>query len=282
MRKHAAFVAKWLWRHLVGQRASQRLIGAVARLAGVDLLVYAYKQIGILKCEDFHATGERHVVRDVLKQRLRKPDPIFFDVGANLGNYSAELRSHFPGAQLYAIEPNPHTFKTLSARLQSAKDHCFCVAFGDAVESRPIYTYDRELNSSHSSILKEVFLDIHRNKNISSFDIHLTRLDDFCEANQIERIDFLKIDTEGYELNVLKGAERMLRENRIAMIQFEFNSMLVCSRVFLRDFYALLGQYEFFRMDSNRLIPLAEYDARNEIFQFQNIFCCQREIDRYR
>jgi hypothetical protein len=47
--------------------------------------------------------------------------------------------------------------------------------------------------------------------------------------------------------------------------------MNVISRVFLRDFYKLIPQYAFFRLDEGRLIPLGEYSTRNEIFQFHNI-----------
>ena len=49
------------------------------------------------------------------------------------------------------------------------------------------------------------------------------------------------------------------------------DQMNVAARVFLRDFYDLLSDYRFFRLDTRRLIPLGPYQPRNEIFQFQNL-----------
>src|SRR6185436_3522307 len=85
-------------------------------------------------------------------------------------------------------------------------------------------------------------------------------------------VDFLKIDTEGNELKVLKGAQSLLQKNAIRAIQFEFNEMNVVSRVFLRDFYDILAGYTFYRLLPDGLLPLGRYSARNEIFAFQNIF----------
>jgi FkbM family methyltransferase len=267
---------KRIWRRLIGQKATQVLIGGLSKLGDVDLLLYAYRQMGILKFENFDASGERHLIQKVLKQKLRDSSPTLFDVGANRGAYSIELRSQFPDAKLFAFEPNPQTFKLLCSRLQSPNDHCYRFALGDRVESRAIYTYQNIPDSSHSSMYKDVFISIHNATDVLSYEIPIVTLDAFCEALQIERIDFLKIDTEGYELNVLRGAERLLKERRIKMIQFEFNSMLVSARVFLRDFYSLLNQFDIYRIDTERLIPLPHYDARNEIFQFQNFFASER------
>ncbi len=80
----------------------------------------------------------------------------------------------------------------------------------------------------------------------------------------------MKLDTEGHELEVLKGATGLISQDAIGVIQFEFNEMNVLSRVFLRDFYRLLEGYYMYRLDSNRLVPLYRYSSENEIFRFQN------------
>ena len=53
--------------------------------------------------------------------------------------------------------------------------------------------------------------------------MHVDTIDDFCSANRIPKIDILKIDTEGFDLNVLKGAKQMLSRGQIAFIYTEFN-----------------------------------------------------------
>ena len=81
----------------------------------------------------------------------------------------------------------------------------------------------------------------------------------------------LKIDVEGFELEVLKGAEKLLREGRIKIIQFEFNEVNIIQRRFLKDFYDELPGFDFYRLDENRLIALNEWQPKHEIFLFQKV-----------
>ena len=86
-----------------------------------------------------------------------------------------------------------------------------------------------------------VLKDLHRAKTIKETNVPLITLDAYCCAASIRGIDFLKIDTEGNELKVLKGSQAMIQKNAIRAIQFEFNEMNVVSRVFLKDFYDILA-----------------------------------------
>ena len=82
----------------------------------------------------------------------------------------------------------------------------------------------------------------------------------------------LKIDTEGHELEVLKGFEPYIRQNKVDLIHFEFNEMNVASRVFFKDFWEFLPNYDFYRMLQDGLIPIKNYNpVYCEIFAYQNI-----------
>jgi hypothetical protein len=70
----------------------------------------------------------------------------------------------------------------------------------------------------------------------------------------------------------------MISLDRIDFIQFEFNEMNIISRVFLKDFYQILSNYNLYRLDSNRLIPLFNYDSTNEIFKFQNFLAIHNYV----
>ena len=61
------------------------------------------------------------------------------------------------------------------------------------------------------------------------------------------------------------------QQNKIKCIQFEFNEMNVCARVFLKDYYELLPQYQFYRLVEKGLKSLGNYSPKNEIFRYQNI-----------
>jgi hypothetical protein len=106
----------------------------------------------------------------------------------------------------------------------------------------------------------------------------MTTVDRFCKEKGLAAIDLLKIDTEGCELQVLKGASEMLSGGRVKVIQFEFGECNVFSRVFLRDFYEVLPGFRMYRLDSNGLIPLPSYESTNEIFRFQNIIAISKNI----
>ena len=92
-------------------------------------------------------------------------------------------------------------------------------------------------------------------------------LADFCQQQNVSKIDFLKMDVEGYELAVLKGAANMLAAGSIRFIQFEFGGTHVDTRVFFKDFYYLLSpKYNIYRILKNGLWQVVKYGEKEEIF----------------
>ena len=105
-------------------------------------------------------------------------------------------------------------------------------------------------------------------------EVRVISVDDFCRDRQIDRVDLLKIDTEGYEYDVLRGASETIDSRGVRWIQFEFNSMNVLGRKFFSDFESLLiPQFQLCRLlRSGQLLPLAlEPLWLREQFVFQNI-----------
>jgi FkbM family methyltransferase len=242
----------------------------VLHYSGVDPLNFVQRGIGIGNYETEQISGEKFLVDQVLPRLLTRKHTVLFDVGANVGHYSKSLSSAFPSAQILAFEPVPQTFESLRARLTGSLVKCYPVGLSDAEGSAIIYDYDQAEGSEHASLFSGVF-DLHRAKKIKEIHVPLITMDAFCAAEQISEIDFLKIDTEGNELRVLKGAQSLISKRAIRAIQFEFNEMNVVSRVFLRDFYDILPGYTFYRLLPEGLLPLGQYSSRNEIFAFQNI-----------
>ncbi|MBK6830417.1 MAG: FkbM family methyltransferase [Flavobacteriales bacterium] len=90
--------------------------------------------------------------------------------------------------------------------------------------------------------------------------IELRTVDGFCQEQGIERIHYLKVDTEGHELSVLKGAHEMIEQGKVDFIQFEFGECHLDSRVFFRDLFTFLSpRYLVHRILPEGIWPLPAY-----------------------
>jgi FkbM family methyltransferase len=219
-------------------------------------------------------SGEHYLLRKLRDKDIR----IVVDVGANVGWYVLDIHQFLPGAEIYAIEPHPRTFELLKKNMRGIRVHMFNIGFGDRTGDETLWDFANDPPMKHtepisyfSSTLRGVIDELHR-KNAQDFIFPITTLDRFASAENIPVIDLLKIDTEGTELDVLKGAKILLDTKRIRFIQFEFNEMNVYSRTFFRDFIDLLPGYTFYRLMPSGFYQLGPYrPSTHEIFAFQNI-----------
>jgi FkbM family methyltransferase len=223
--------------------------------------------IGVLNYKDDVCSGEGWF----LLERLRGiAKPVVFDVGGNEGDYSADVLTLNPKTRLFAFEPHPHTFLRASERLAPLGAQMINAACGKTAGKMTLYDHT-STGSEHASLYKGVIEDLHHTE-ANAYEVQVVDLDTFAMERGIDHIDLLKIDTEGHEIEVLRGATRLLSERRIEAIQFEFNEMNIVSRTFLRDFYSALPEYRLYRMVRDGLVPLPEEPSSVwEIFAFQNI-----------
>lgn len=266
--------------------ATKSLIQKLCALLGINILELAHNANGILKYQDMSISGEEYFLKDVLFNYFEKnniQEPILLDVGANIGDYSFELSKIFPNAKIYSFEPNPSSYKILVKNVKGFDNlKCFNIGLGSQSGEMKIFTYKGDTETQHASLFEKVLLDLHKNNDLVSFNVEIDSIDNFCKSTSLGKIDFLKIDTEGYELEVLKGALALIKEKKIEFIQFEFNEMNIISRVFLKDFYDILIGYSFYRLNTNNLIPLYGYNNINEIFRFHNIIAIKDEINIFK
>ena len=168
------------------------------------------------------------------------------------------------GARVHAFEPSAASLEQLRAAV-AAKACVHAYGLGDMEEEREL------LSTSNADGMASVYA---RQRPGLVWDwsetVRIRRLDDVCAEEAIERIDLLKLDVEGHELAVLEGASRMLAEDRVRMVQFEFGGTALDARVYLRDFFRLLEpRFCLFRILRDGLAPI-EYDERWEIFTTAN------------
>lgn len=217
-------------------------------------------------------SGEENFVVNVLKgQLLQKEKPIIFDVGANEGRYAEFILKHYPLSDFYCFEPHPKTFSRLEKRLDGADVNCRKEALGSKVGVQTLYERnDFPDGSEMASLHKRVITDFHKAKS-DEYSVTVNTVDKLVKDLKLERVDFIKIDVEGHELEVLKGAKKTIADNKLKIIQFEFNHPNIASRVFMRDFRDILPDYTFFRLRENNLLPVLDHVIFQEIFGYQNI-----------
>lgn len=233
--------------------------------------------MGINNYENERISGEAAFINHIGKLFGNKKI-IIFDVGANVGNYSVRIKKEFPRSTIFAFEPHPLTFATLTKNTQKLNIKVVNAGMGEKNAACKIYDYLDDDGSEHASMFKNVIEDIHEQKAVS----HTTQvftLDKFALDNNIKKINLLKIDTEGNELNVLRGAKQLIKNKKIDIIQFEFNEMNVVSRVFMKDYFDLLKGYDIYRLLPSELLPLSKYHPLEyELFGYQNLVAISREI----
>ncbi|MCU1242653.1 MAG: putative methyltransferase [Candidatus Acidoferrum typicum] len=183
--------------------------------------------------------------------RLARPGNIAIDVGANVGLYTVLLsRLCGPEGRVWAFEPVPETYWRLRETLALNRcENVFPVQAALCAESGSarMNLFEPQF-AEWNSLGRPSMLGSNR-KPITphqSIEVPAFNLDRFCEAEGIERINFLKVDVEGFELAVFQGAKRLLEQQRVDYICFEISQApLRGAGVTSREIFAALEAYGY-------------------------------------
>jgi FkbM family methyltransferase len=217
----------------------------------------------------FEVNGERFLLERLAPAGFR----MAFDVGANTGNWSRAALTLWPDCQVHAFEVAPETYKELAKSLASGayaghgKAHDF--GLSDAVGPLRMYYFPEHSELTCATPRHEEYLAV-------PFDAQLTTLDVFCRDQGIESIDFLKIDVEGSEHNVLKGGRALWEAQKVACIQFEYGAFSIGSHFLLKDYFDLLSSRYFIGKIFPNHVAFVDYSWRDENFRFSNYLCVSR------
>ncbi|MFN6378573.1 MAG: FkbM family methyltransferase [Flavobacteriales bacterium] len=155
--------------------------------------------------------------RDIQKNTPLESIQTLFDIGANVGQTASQFRRQFKMATVYSFEPISRTFKQLIANVE--KDGAikpFNIGFSDKSGVFKVFLQkDSGLNSINEKINTPQETGQH------SEEINISTVDEFCAAHNIHKIDILKTDTEGLDLKVLQGAEKLISQGKITYILVE-------------------------------------------------------------
>lgn len=204
---------------------------------------------------DMRTNGEQRFLRN-----LPIHSGVVFDVGANIGGWAEVLLEAHPAAQLHCFEPSSSAVAQLENALQGRAE-LHQLALSDTDGTRPL------LSEEAGSPLASFYARTPEMTVVES--VATRRLDAFCIEHGITRVALLKIDAEGHELAVLRGATGML--DQIDAIQFEYGGTAVDARVYLRDFFELLSDnFELYRLWRFGRIHAPKWTELLEFAVYQN------------
>jgi FkbM family methyltransferase len=216
--------------------------------------------------------GEKWLLKKISKLGFR----VFFDVGANKGDYLLAVIDVIPDAIVHTFEILPNNSNTLS-RLEIGRN-IFVNEFGLSNSDGEISVWFNNASGCDPMATSHPKLNIESENNYYTSCVRcpVKKGSKYIEDKGIDKIDFLKIDVEGHELNVIKGFDGSIRH--IRLIQFEFGYYNIVSHDLLSDFFDYLTQYDFI---IGRLFPRGvvffKYDFSYESFDGGNYIAINKD-----
>ena len=173
--------------------------------------------------------------------------------------------------EIHAFEPHPNTFRRLAKRLAGEEVTLCHQALSDHEAMLELYDFAAADGSTQASLSRAAVAIF--DGDIVAHTVRSTTIDAYMTAMGIDHLALLKIDTEGLDLKVLQGAQRAIRERRIARIQFEFVPANIATHTTMRDVFEALPGYRIHRLCLNgALLPLFPYEVKRcEIYVTQNL-----------
>lgn len=218
-------------------------------------------------------TGERWFIQNV----LAKHDPqVCFDIGANVGGYSRELLSG-TSARVHAFEPVASTFEML-AQIANPRLSPWRLAIGNRDGEASIMvdpTFTQTASLVHE-LVDQTPLRTRGEKHTELVPVRT--VDSFCKDEAIDRLDFIKIDSEGYEIEVLQGAQETLRTMRPPFVQFEFAHHHLIRRQLLADLLDLLNGYRPYRLLRNGMHSIDLRQPVDNLFIMANYIAVRSDL----
>ncbi len=147
---------------------------------------------------------------------LSRRSKFILDIGANTGIFALVSKTVNPRSRVFAFEPVKRVFEKLQRNVEV--NHFDVIAVCNGISDFKGYATIYDLPTDH---VYSVTINENTNppdQTVIPTQVEVTTLDDYCEHTKLEQIDLLKIDVETHEPAVLRGALRVLRKNRPAMI----------------------------------------------------------------
>jgi len=166
-----------------------------------------------------------HIGSLELLELLRSRSPsVIYDVGANVGTWTLLAKALYPASQVHAFEPLPmHTEKFRSTTQALANVHLHEIGLGS--QQGPAVLKVTDFSDASSLLpLTETGKKQWHLEQMAEVLIPIERLDDYIRVNQLPLPNLIKLDVQGFELEVLRGAERTLASTQAVLLEASFQN----------------------------------------------------------
>jgi FkbM family methyltransferase len=209
---------------------------------------------------------------DIEKRFGRKCIKLVFDVGANIGQSAVNYLRQFPEAEIYSFEPVAATYqKLVVATRRFTRVHPYNLGMGR--EPGKIGINVNPLSRTCSIVWQRP--EDHPET------VEMETIAGFSEKHHLGTIDFLKVDTEGYDLEVLAGSSPLLQKQEILFVLSECEPV-VRTQSFV-GFFALaefLGSFGYRLSLFGVYEQQPEWDGRNSLSYWNALFICEKLVER--
>jgi len=243
-------------------------------LFGIDILVDPVADKGLERSIYYFGEYEAGTL-SVFRNFLHEGD-VFLDAGANIGFLSLVV-ARFVGESglVYAIEPHPEIYKILEGNIHLNRIKNICpinTASGAEVIKARIYN-NRNISRGSASLIRPEGANEKSGKLVS-----MTTLDTLIEKQQVQLPNLIKIDVEGFELEVLRGARALLASSQAPALCVEFSELHPTyggNVTDIYDFIKSVNNYSFFKLKQGKGVPseLVPILNEEELPRHDNVFC---------
>ncbi len=200
---------------------------------------------------------------------INRPDVVIFDVGANTGEWSVrilEVLKATDKCHIFLFEPSQHCQDILRS-MKLPKVTLIEAAVGEESGSATFYSPNPGSPISSLHLRRDSYFQQYKFKEET---VQVVTIDEIVDKFKIDIVDFVKIDVEGNELAVIRGAQKSMKSKCIKALSFEFGSGNINSRTYFRDFWDILHSYgyEIHRIcPGGTLVLIEEYYEDLEYFR---------------
>ena len=209
--------------------------------------------------------------------RCIKPGDVVFDIGAHHGNWSEAVMECHGKAELHVFEASSSSFAKVCKRMagRATVNH---FAMFNQVGEVTFHTYHDDARLS-SIYRRESIEDQALPGGFITESVPATTVDAYWKG-QRRQINFLKIDVEGAEYDVLRGANQMLKEGNIDYLQFEYGSAFRDADITLENVWSFLRRsgYRVFSVKGRKFSEMKRFSKSNENYQYSNYIAVNERL----